>query len=78
MSFKTVQARMAKKQGISKERAGAMLASKTRSIMKKHGMSTKHGIPKGVYKKMKGMSIHPEVNCNEAMRHQSLPIDKIL
>jgi hypothetical protein len=30
MSFKSVQAKIAKKQGISKERAGAILAASTR------------------------------------------------
>jgi hypothetical protein len=33
--FKKVQAKIAKKQGISKERAGAILASRTRKASKK-------------------------------------------
>ena len=42
---------MAKKGGYSVERASAMLAAGTRKTMKKHGMSTKHGIPKDVFSK---------------------------
>lgn len=51
MGFKEVQAKIAAKQGVSSDRAGAMLAAGTRSTMKKHGISTKHGIPKGVFQK---------------------------
>ncbi len=51
MSFKSVSKGMAKKGGYSIERASAMLAAGTRRTMKKHGMSTAHGIPKGVFKK---------------------------
>lgn len=50
MSFKSVQKKIAKG-GIGMERAGAMLASRTRKTMQAHGMSTKHGIPKGVFNK---------------------------
>lgn len=53
MSFKKVQAKIAREKGISEERAGAILAATTRKTMAKHGMSTKHGIPKGVYGVMK-------------------------
>ena len=53
MSFKKVQEKIAREKGISKERAGAILAATTRKVMAKHGMSTKHGIPKGVYGVMK-------------------------
>jgi hypothetical protein len=52
MSFKAVQKKIAKQPGVSMERAGAMLAGRTRQNMKKAGMSTKHGIPKNVYAKM--------------------------
>ncbi len=52
MSFKQVQTEMAKG-GVGMERAGAMLASRTRKIMAKHGMSAKHGIPKNVFQRMK-------------------------
>lgn len=53
MSFKKVQAKIAREKGISEERAGAILAATTRKTMARHGMSTKHGIPKGVYDVMK-------------------------
>jgi len=53
MSFARVASQMAKEKGISTERASAMLASNTRKTMKKHGISTKHGIPKGVFSKFK-------------------------
>lgn len=53
MSFKAVQAKIAAQKGVGMERAGAMLASRTRKTMAMHGMSTKHGIPKGVFDKMK-------------------------
>ncbi len=53
MSFKSVASSMAREKGISTERASAMLASNTRRTMKKHGLSTKHGIPKGVFSKFK-------------------------
>lgn len=51
MSFQKVAEKIAKKKGISKERASAILAGGTRRAMRKRGMSTKHGIPKGVFKK---------------------------
>lgn len=53
MSFKAVQEKIASKSEVPMERAGAMLASRTRTIMKKHGISTSHGIPKNVFAKMK-------------------------
>ena len=46
--FKTVQARIAKRQGISKKRAGAILASRTR----KASAAAKHRNPR--LKKVKG------------------------
>lgn len=52
MSFKSVQKKIAKKSGAGMDSAGAILASTTRKNMKKAGMSTKHGIPEGVYSKM--------------------------
>lgn len=51
MSFKSVARGMAKKGGYSMERASAMLAAGTRRTMRKHGMSTTHGIPKNVFSK---------------------------
>jgi len=62
----------------SKAQQGYLFAKKP-AIAKK--WAKKYGVPKNLpehKKKMKGMSTHPEVNCNEAMRRQSLPIDKIL
>lgn len=53
MSFKVVQEKIAARSGIGMARAGAMLASQTRKTMKKNKISTKHGIPKGVFKKFK-------------------------
>jgi hypothetical protein len=53
MSFKTVASQIMRKQGISREAANAMLTSNTRRIMKKRRISTKHGIPKGVFSKFK-------------------------
>ena len=53
MSFARVQAGIARRQGVSMDRAGAMLATGTRRTMKKRGLSTKHGIPKGVFKRIK-------------------------
>ena len=52
MSFKSVQKEIEGK-GVSKEKAGAMLASRTRKTMAIHGLSAKHGIPKNVFDKMK-------------------------
>ena len=83
MSFRSVQSKMAQG-GVGMQRAGAMLASATRRNMKKAGLSTKHGIPKGVYQKkafkksMPGMSMHTECNCHEPNRRQVIPIDKII
>jgi hypothetical protein len=51
MSFKTVQSKIARREGVSMDRAGAMLAAGTRRAMTKHGVSTKHGIPKDVFHK---------------------------
>ena len=52
MSFESVQKKIAKRTGVRMERAGAMLAATTRRTMKKHKMSTKHGIPKNVFSKI--------------------------
>jgi hypothetical protein len=66
MSFKAVAGRIAKEKGISKDRASAMLASSTRRTMKKHGMSVKHGIPKGVFSVMK--KTHSPDSCDAESR----------
>jgi len=63
MSFKAVQAKIAANKGIGSDRAGAILAATTRKTMAKHGMSTKHGIPKGVFSKMK-----KKKNVNEVIK----------
>ena len=41
----------------------------------------KYGTPSNLpekKKKMKGMSVHPVVNCSQSNRKQSIPIDKVL
>jgi hypothetical protein len=48
MSFKAIQAKIADKSGVGKEKAGARLPSTTRKSMGKVGISTRHGIPKNV------------------------------
>ncbi len=53
MSFEMVAGRIARQKGVSKERARAILAAGTRRAMKKHKISAKHGIPKGVWDKFK-------------------------
>lgn len=75
MSFKTIAASMAKKQGVSTDRASAMLAAGTRKAMTKRGISTKHGIPKNVFQRkvnMPGMSEHFEVKCAQGGRKQTM------
>lgn len=49
MSFKSVAKKIAEKQGVSQDRANAMLAAGTRKVMEHRGMSIKHGIPKNVF-----------------------------
>jgi hypothetical protein len=61
MSFKSVQKKIAKRQGVSMERAGAMLAAGTRRTMEKHGMSTKHGIPKDVFQTNNFQKYHKSI-----------------
>ncbi len=83
MSFKSVQKKIAAK-GVGMERAGAMLASRTRKTMEQHGLSTKHGIPKGVFNKaafkkkvnIPGMSEHTMVNCSQPMRKQTMSMEE--
>jgi len=53
MSFKAVQEKISTQKGVGMDKAGAMLASRTRKTMALHGMSAKHGIPKNVFDKMK-------------------------
>lgn len=67
MSFKSVQKQMAKG-GVGMERAGAMLASRTRKTMKAHGLSTAHGIPKNVFNKKTFKKGSP----NKAVGHHCL------
>ena len=80
MSFKTIAEKMARAQGVSKDKASAMLAGATRKNMEKHGVITKHGIPKNVYAKkefkakMPGMSVHPMVNCCQQSRKMTIPL----
>lgn len=51
MSFKSVVKQMMHGEDLSEEEASKRLAGHTYKLMKKHGMSTKHGIPKGLFKK---------------------------
>ena len=64
MSFESVAKKIAKKQGVSKERASAILAAGTRRAMKAHGISSAHGIPSHVWSKRP----QPQAKCEMAAR----------